>query len=272
MKVLVTGISGFIGSNLATRYAELGHDVTGHWRGSNLAELLEQTLPDLILHCAAEIYDPEQMFDSNITMTWQCLDHVRRHRCQMIYMGSSSEYGWRDCVTHESTPVQPHTAYAGTKCAGTYMCQGWAQEFGLDVVTIRLYSIYGPGERPHRLFPRLWMAFRLGRPMDLVDGVHDFVYIDDTVDAIVAVAQSPQRTPGEIINVCSGTETTNWEVLELFQEVTGHAAPVNFQSDKFVTQPVWQGDNQHLRTRYGWVPKHDLRSGIRDFLSRAQYE
>lgn len=152
------------------------------------------------------------------------------------------------------------------------MCQGWAQEFDLDVVTMRLYSIYGPGERPHRLFPRLWKAFRKNQAMDLVDGVHDFLYIDDTVDAIVQVASSDQRLAGEIINVCSGIQTTNKDVLEIFETVTGHSAPVNFCPDRFVTQPVWQGDNHMLRTRYQWSPRFDLTAGIQDFLQRAHYE
>lgn len=272
MKVLITGVTGFIGSNLKQRLVSLGHEVHGHHRGTDLCHQLETLQPDLILHCAAEIYDLDAMHQSNVIMTWHCIDHVRRHRCSMIYFGSSSEYGWRDCVTSEGTAIEPHTAYAGTKAAGTYLCQGWARELGLDIVTMRLYSIYGPGERPHRLFPRLWLAFKLDRGMDLVDGVHDFVYIDDAVDAVMCVINSDRRGPGEIINVCSGVQTTNHTVLQTFEHVTARQAPVRFDADKFVTQPRWQGDPSHLRTKYCWAPRFDLNTGIADFLDRAHYE
>ena len=272
MKILITGISGFVGKNLAQAYQAQGNHVIGHIRDQDLSKLLDQSKPDLILHCAAEIYDPESMFESNLVMTWQCLDYARQHHCHMIYFGSSSEYGWRDCVTSESTVLEPHTAYAGTKAAGTMMCQGWAREFALDVQIMRLYSIYGPEEKPHRLFPKLWCAFRLMRPMRLVEGVHDFVYIDDAVDAVMRVASSPDRSPGEIINVCSGQQHTNGAVLDHFVRAVGRQAPVDFDPDQFVTQPLWQGDNGVLRKKYGWSPKYDLNTGIQTFLQRANYD
>lgn len=272
MKIYITGATGFIGVNLQRHFQDQGHDVVAHVRGQDLAQELARTQPDLILHAAAEIYDVDRMFDSNIVLTAQCIEHVKSHAARMIYFGSSSEYGWRDIITTENTVIEPHTAYAGTKAAGTYMCQGYAREFDLDIVVMRLYSIYGPGERPHRLFPRLWCAFRLGRAMQLVNGVHDFVYIDDAVAAVDLVVNSAHREPGEIINVCSNQQHTNLEVLQTFERVTKTTAPIKFLDSTFSTQPVWRGDDYRLRSRYNWRRKHDLASGVQDFLAKANYD
>jgi nucleoside-diphosphate-sugar epimerase len=271
MKILITGASGFVGKNLLERYSA-HHQVCGFYQGQNLDAVLADFVPDVVLHCAAEIYNVDLMPASNVSMTMTLVEWIRRHRATMINFGSSSEYGFRDCVTSESVAIEPHTAYAGTKAACTYICSGYAREFNLDIVTLRLYSIYGPHEKPHRLFPRLWKAFMLDQPMQLVNGVHDFVYIRDLVDAVDLVVSSDKRSPGEIINVANGVQYTNAQVLHMFESVVGRVAPIDFDPDQFVTQPVWRGNSDLLKNKYQWRPKYDLRAGVTEFIWQAKYE
>jgi len=272
MKILITGTSGFIGSNLMTYYQQLGHTVYGPGRLDPLQTSLEKFQPDLIINSAAEIYESQVMLSANVGRVQILLTWCQRNPVtQMIQIGSSSEYGPCDAVTTETTPAQPVDCYGASKLAATVLCQAWARQHNLDIVIVRLYSPYGPGERAHRLFPRFWQAFELGREMSLVNGVHDFTYIDDVVAAIDAVVQSSNRTPGEIINICSGQQHSNYTVWKIFESQTGKKAPVTFDP-KFVTPRVWIGDNTVLTNKYHWQPKFDIFAGIDAFVQRARYE
>jgi nucleoside-diphosphate-sugar epimerase len=271
MKIFLTGGTGFIGSNLARHWNTHAVD---HYRRhmSDLQARLDWFAPDWIVNCAAEIYNKEQMWRANVEITRDCLEWMRKNpRTRMIQLGSSSEYGPVDRPSKESDPMRATDMYGTTKGIATMLCQTYARTYDLDVVVVRPYSPYGPGEREHRLFPRLWQAFMLDRPMDLVQGVHDFCYISDFIRAIDIIMTSDHRRPGDIINVSSGVQTTNAEVLSTFQRITGQGGNV-IMIDRWVTPSVWQADITHAQEHYGWRPEITLEQGIREFLSQAHYE
>ena len=270
MKIYIIGSTGFIGKNLVEYYKD--HTIYQHRRTVDLIAQLDLFKPDLIINCAAEIYNKDKMWKANVSLVHDALEFIKDFpSTQMIQLGSSSEYGPRARSTNEFDPINPTDMYAGTKGIATILCQTYAKTYNLDVVSVRPYSPFGPGERPHRLFPNLWKAFKLDQPMTLVQGVHDFCYIDDFVEAIDLIINSNRRSPGEIINVSSGVQTTNAEVLEFFRQITGKQGAVTVD-DKFVTPPVWQADISHIQSKYGWAPKHTLADGIKKFLERANYE
>jgi len=212
------------------------------------------------------------MWSTNVELTRGCLEWQRSHpHTRMIQIGSSSEYGPCDRASRESDNIKPQDMYAGTKGVATLLCQTYANTYGLDTTVIRPYSLYGPGERPHRLFPRLWQAFMLGREMEMVQGVHDFCYIDDFVDAVISIMQSDQRLPGEIVNVSCGIQHTNAEVLECFQHVLGRSAPVTILH-RWTTPTVWQADISLVKSKYCWSPNHTLDQGVEKFIEKARYE
>lgn len=270
MKIFITGSTGFIGQNLVKFYKN--QEIFEFKRYMNINEKLAYFNPDVIINCAAEIYDKEKMWDANVLLTKSCLDFcVKKTDTILIQLGSSSEYGKANKPTKETDPIDPTDMYAGTKGIATLMCQTYSKSYGIDVTIIRPYSLYGPGERPHRLFPNLWKSFKLNHPMNLVMGVHDFCYIDDFVDAIDLVIQSKNREPGDILNVSSGVESSNLEVFKLFQKITGVLGNVTLL-DKVVTQPVWQSNIDKIKSKYNWQPKNSLETGIKLFLERANYE
>jgi len=271
MKIYVLGSTGFIGQNLVKRYCN--EEVFEHKRYFDLLAKLDYFKPDVIINCAAEIYDGTKMFKVNIEMVEECLwwCNQNNNKTQFIQLGSSSEYGTVNRASHECDPIVATNMYSATKGAATLLCQGYAQQYNVDVQVIRPYSPYGPGERPHRLFPALWRAFKLDRPMTLSMGVHDFCYIDDFVDAVDLVIGNDKRIPGEIINVSSGVQTTNAEVLETFRNITSIQGNVEIKAD-FTTPAIWQADIGYIQKKYGWKPKFSLEAGIRKFLEEAIYE
>jgi nucleoside-diphosphate-sugar epimerase len=276
MKIFITGATGFVGQNLVQYYAARGHEVYAFRRNESLRECLENFKPDAIINSAAEIYDPEHMFVPNIVMVQSILEYVRNceQHCKLIQIGSSSEYGPTNHATDEDTLLKPVDYYQATKGAATLMCQGWARFFNLPIWIVRPYSVYGPGERPHRLFPRLYRAFNYNEPMTLYQGHHDFIYINDFVRGIDLVLQEWDLPPGEIVNFGSGHQISNFDLYELWAKITeNNEAPVAQVAEmrKAFENNVWVCDIDKSYN-LGFECEYDLETGIRDFLLKANYD
>lgn len=275
MKIFITGSTGFVGQNLVDYYTRRGHEVYAFRRNEALHECLVQFKPDAIINSAAEIYDPEHMFVPNIVMVQTILEYVRNceQYCRLIQIGSSSEYGPTNHATAEDTLLKPVDYYQATKGAASLMCQGWARFFQLPIWIVRPYSVYGPGERPHRLFPRLYRAFNYNESMTLYQGYHDFIYIKDFVRGIDLVLQNWDLAPGEIINFGSGSQISNFDLLELWENVTQKTAPVAKVAEmrKAFENNIWICDTAKSKN-LGFSCEYSLDTGIKDFLLKAKYD
>lgn len=272
MKIYITGGTGFVGINLNHYYNQ--HDVYNHVRGQTATSQLEQFRPDLIINSAAEIYTADFMWDPNVMLTKECLEYcVRNPTTAMIQIGSSSEYGPISRASSEQDRINPVDMYQTTKGIATLLCQGYARTYNLRVSIARPYSVYGPHERPHRLFPRLWKAFNRNEPMTLFNGYHDFIYINDFVRGLDLLAHDIVPGQGDIVNFGSGQQYSNFSILELFEHVTGRTAPVekvNRLYKKFEST-VWVCDTKHAQERYNFKTTYTIVDGIKEFLEKAQY-
>lgn len=276
MKIYITGATGFVGQNLVDYYTQRGCIVLEHRRGDNLEQELKSFAPDVIINSAAEIYNFEQMFEPNILMVQTILNYAYQcdQHCRVIQIGSSSEYGPTNHATAEDTLLKPVDFYQATKGAATLLCQGWARLHNLPIWIVRPYSVYGPGERPHRLFPRLYRAFNYDEPMTLYQGHHDFIYIDDFVRGIDLVLQDWDLAPGEIINFGSGRQTSNFELYDLWVRVTEkNNAPVAKVAEmtKAFENNVWVCDTTKS-FELGFDCEYTLEQGIKEFLLKAKYD
>lgn len=271
MKIFITGTTGFLGRSLKEHF-EQSHQVIEYVRTANLTMSLIVARPDLIIHCAGEIYNADKMFATNVGMVEEILEWVKRNpTTRLIQIGSSAEYGPMHRATSEVDPINPVDVYQATKGAATLLCQGYARQFGLQTLVARIYSGYGPHERPHRLFPKLYRAFFHNEPMKLFGGVHDFIYIDDFVRGVDMLTQTPWPA-GEIVNFGSGRQYTNRAVLDTWQQVTGRTAPVEYEDrlSKAYESDVWVCDTAYARMQYKFQTEYSLDAGIEDFIKKMQ--
>jgi len=266
-KLLITGSNGFVGKNLIEFYQNK-YDILTLTRENSLENVLLQQ-PDIIINSAANIYEYETMFSTNVLLVNNLIEYVLKTKTKLIQIGSSAEYGKKDEPTKETDSLKPVSYYAGTKAAATMMCQSAAIEFDLPIIIARPYSLYGNHEKSYRLFSKLFNAFVNNDNMILSDGYHDFIYIKDFIRGIDSLIQNEYNINGDIVNFGTGIQTSNMEVLQKFIEVFGFSPKCiqikNSMAKSFESR-TWVCDTNYAKQQYNFTAKYSLDEGIIDFI------
>ncbi len=296
MKVLVTGAGGFVGANLAASLSQAGHDVVAWirpesptWRLDHLEGAVEvvpvdlldgdaidagvrSARPDWVFHLAAHgAYswqrDAELIMQTNLVSTVRLLAACQREGFSaFVNAGSSSEYGFQDHAPGEDELPEPNSDYAVMKAAATLHCRFVAQRDDVHVVTLRLYSVYGPWEEPGRLMPTLAARGMEGRLPPLVspDTPRDFVSVRDAERAFLIAAERTDAERGSVFNIGSGRQTTLREVVEVARtEMQVEVEPEwGTEPQRSWDAAVWVADAERARERLGWVAEDDLPTGF----------
>ena len=251
--VVVTGAAGFIGAAFVHALVGDGcavtavvHPRTDAWRLADLTTRITLELTDLhdvatlsaamrragprlVIHAAAGGGHPtdrpgrEAAWRDTVLATaslWDCLDGLGVER--VVHLGSPLECAPDDRPLREDDPLAPETARGVLKAAALLTARQRAEELGVPVVVARVFSAYGPGEPGSRLVPTVLRCLRSGAPFRITAGTarRDFVHVDDVVDACL-LAATRSLPAGEILNIGTGVETSNDELVALAEEVTG---------------------------------------------------
>ena len=182
-----------------------------------------------------------------------------------VNAGSSSEYGFKTEPMREDDRLDPNSVYAVGKAAQTHLCGLFAAYPQLAVVTLRLFSVYGPWEEPGRLIPTVLRRARTGLTLEMVapDVARDFVYIGDVLQALLDFDRL-RRAGGEVVNLGSGVETTLREVVEAVQDLFGHRSQVvwgGMPARQWDTTR-WVADRSKSAQILNWRPSVGLREGL----------
>jgi len=300
MNILVTGAAGFIGSHLAEHLVALGHDVRGldcftDYYARALKELNAQQLAasgatflpldlavddlgeavrdvEVVYHSAAQpgisAATPfETYVRNNITATYRLVEAVRRLsslRC-LVYISTSSVYG-AEATGPETAEPQPTSYYGVTKLAAEQLALAHWREGGLPVCSVRLFSVYGPRERPEKLYPRLIRAILEDHAFPLFEGseehLRSYTYVADSVEGMVAVIDSLDRCIGEIFNIGIDAAITTAEGIRIVEEIIGKRARIVAKPRRPGDQVRTQADIAKARRVLGYDPTTPPEEGL----------
>jgi nucleoside-diphosphate-sugar epimerase len=295
MKCLITGVAGFIGSSLADKLLELGNQVIGidclndyyspQIKKNNIKPLLENKKfvfktadilftdlseylreIDIIYHLASQpgvrgswgknfsIYVENNIHATQILLE-ACIDLPIK---KFIYASSSSVYGDVPILpVKEDTPLKPISPYGVTKLAGENLAFLYYKAYGIPVVSLRYFTVFGPKQRPDMAFSRFLKAALNDEPIQIFgtgNQTRDFTYIEDAVTGTMLAVEGGR--PGQIYNIGGGKRISLNEVLNIIEKVIGKKLKI----ERIDAQ---KGDVQHTFA--------DILKAQRDFNYRPQF-
>jgi UDP-glucuronate 4-epimerase len=305
-KILITGIAGFIGSHTALAAKALNWQVIGidsitdyydtKIKRNNLEKLnatgitdihqtdlldcdLKSILKDVdvVLHCAAQpgVRDSWTHFDkyvaSNILATQRLLEACAKSNVKrLVYSSSSSVYGdLKEFPVLETNNLNPVSPYGITKLAAEHLCSSYSLNSDLSVVSLRYFTVYGPGQRPDMAIHRLINSALNQTPFPLFgDGsfIRDFTFVTDVARANLA-ALANDIPSGTIINIAGGESTSMSELIRMVEKITGKEVPLDHRPVQAGDVVRTGGDTTRAKKYLNWTPEVSLHDGL-----KRQYE
>jgi nucleoside-diphosphate-sugar epimerase len=296
---MVTGAAGFIGSHLCEALLAAGHEVVGldafiayyprlvkeanlatartsarfqflplDLRSAQLAEAVEGA--DIVFHLAAmpglnqSWTDFDTYVSCNIHATQRLLEAVRQHNPSLkrFILGSTSSVYGRFASGDESLPLAPVSPYGVTKLAAENLCRAYASAFGIPLVVLRYFSVYGPRQRPDMGYHRFIHALLRDETI-VVNGdgqqSRSNTYVSDCVEATVAAVKAPV---GETYNVGGGESATVWDILDKLERLAGRPPRTRQEPARHGDQRYTFADTSKLSAHLGWRPRTPLDEGL----------
>ncbi|MBI5818493.1 MAG: NAD-dependent epimerase/dehydratase family protein [Verrucomicrobia bacterium] len=310
MRTLVTGAAGFVGTHLSTRLRSEGHEVTGldsftdyydvMLKRKNAERLtvagvqmiegdlnvvdLDAVLDgiDVVFHLAGQPgvrsswgTEFSAYTYNNISATQRLLEASRGRQSlrRLVYASSSSVYGNAERYpTSETARPQPLSPYGVTKLSAEHLCCLYAASFDVPTVSLRYFTVYGPGQRPDMAFTRFAKAAANGGEIVIYgsgEQVRDFTYVSDVVEANL-LAAAGEVDPGSVLNVAGGSHVSVNEVIRIFEEVSGSSLSVKHVDAIAGDVRQTGGDTSAIRSTLGWEATVTLREGIANQFRWAQ--
>lgn len=301
MRVVVTGVAGFIGSHLSERLLAAGHEVVGidcftdYYERSRKEQNLEMSRSsDRFRFEAADLVDADlaplldgadaiyhlagqpgvrpswgNQFDryvrDNVIATQRLLEALKEAPIKrFVFAGSSSVYGDAERFpTKETALPRPVSPYGVTKLAAEHLTHLYTRNFGIPAVSVRYFTVYGPRQRPDMAFSRFMQAMTAGEDIEVFGDGEQTREFTYVSDAVDGtIKASTADVIGQIFNLGGGSRVTVNKVLATLEEISG-------LSVRKQNLPAAPGDPRHTgasinlaRERLGWEPRVSLREGL----------
>lgn len=228
---------------------------------------------DAVFHLAARagvrpsIERPDLYIETNIRGTYQLLEAARLAGCaHFIFASSSSVYGLCQTVPFRETEPLPQTLspYAATKIAGEHLCGNYSSLYGMRVVCLRFFTVYGPGQRPDLAIAKFARQILAGRPIPKFgagETRRDYTYIDDIVGGVLG-ALAYRGPLFDIFNLGESETTTLNELIALLEEALGRKAVIEQMPEQKGDMPLTCADISKARSLLGYAPGTKIREGL----------
>lgn len=296
-RVVITGIGGFIGSNLADRLLREGYEVVGI---DDLSYGVREQVPtaaefhrvdirdpairaivrpgDTVFHLAAKNCisdcqsDPLDTASINVTGTVSVFEAARLAGAQrVIYAESSALYEGSEVLPTSEREVKPLSVYAVSKLAGMAFADAYRRHFGLRTTALRYFCAYGPRQDYRRSVAPVMSAFiiklmRGEQPVIYGTGEkrRDFIHVDD-INEFHLLCLKDARTEGRVFNLGSGTNYSINEIYARIARLLGSQLAPQHMSDLPGEAQATLADISEASS-LGWRPKIDLDAGLRSFV------
>ncbi|MBI2617087.1 NAD-dependent epimerase/dehydratase family protein [Candidatus Gottesmanbacteria bacterium] len=300
-RVIITGISGFIGANIVRKMVNLGYDVYGFskkksntWRLDDVMHsfnyfdidinkkdavhrLVTKIRPHIIYHLASFggypfQSDPLSIINTNIGGTVNMLSSLKTIDFDVfVNFGSSSEYGRKRKPMKETDFLDPISLYAAAKAGSTYIANVYSHMLEKPVITVRPFSVYGPFEEPTRLIPTVIQSALMKKDILITSGheSRDFIFIDDFVDALLLLTQNPKRVKAKVINIGSGKQYSVSKVVSMINKITNSSAKIIY--GEYNPRPwdteFWVADITLAKKQLSWRPRHSIHEGLKKTIN-----
>lgn len=300
MQILVTGAAGFIGSHLSERLVADGHDVCGvdslaGYYSIKLKQLNAQQIKDAgvrfvhldlctgdigplldgteaIYHLAAQpgisATTPFATYvRNNLTATHRLLEAAMRSPTLRIFVNisTSSVYG-SDATGDERTVPRPTSYYGVTKLAAEQLVLAYQRDRGLPACSLRLFSVYGPRERPEKLYPRLIGCILEDRPFPLFEGsakhLRSYTFVNDIVDGLASVPSKIDSCNGQIINIGSDVAITTARGIQIVEDIIGQRARIQVKPRRAGDQLKTHAHIEKARRLLAYNPSTTAEEGL----------
>ena len=306
MKILITGISGFVGSHLAELCLKNGCEVHGtvRWR-SNLenledirekitlhecditdyfaiSKIINEVKPDRIFHLAAQsfvkaswIY-PHKTIETNIMGELNLFEAVRnaKYNPRIMIAGSSEEYGQVDKLPiTEETPLKPLSPYAVSKVTQDMLGYQYFKSYGMHIIRTRGFNHTGPRRGDVFVcstFAKQIVAIERGQQKTIkvgnLEAERDFTDVRDMVRAYWLALE--KGVPGEVYNICSGVAFQMKGILNMLRKMSKVNIKIEVDPERMRPSdlPVLRGDNSKFVKQTGWEREVPFPGTLRDIL------
>lgn len=296
-RVLVTGATGFIGSNLARKLVREGFKVgivkrensdvsrindfldklsiyTADIKNTDeVCKVVSHFKPDAIFHLAtyyAVEHKPQEirsMIDTNVLGTVNLLEASKINSVK-LFVNTSSCFVYKESKNRlkESDEVKPINLYAVTKMQAEQACSFYAEKYGLKTVSLRLFPPYGPHDHERRLIPYVIRSLLKGEILKMTTGKQkwDFVYVDDIVDAYLRILSVTGLSRNcEVFNIGTGNAVGVQDVVSRIKELMDIELEPEWGAIPHRNNEIWFlcADVDKAKDILGWRPRIQILDG-----------
>jgi len=270
LKVLVTGPKGFIGSKVIPFLKGNGYSVK-EYNGDVRKPIKFSGDIDVILHLAAltsisdSIEDPMSTVEVNVLGTLNVLEFARKKSSKVVFLSTAGVYGQKSTPVSENDKLNPKHPYGESKVLSENLCEFYSQVYGIKSVVLRLFNIYGPGQKSPMLIPDILNNINGKIVFSSPNYSRDFVHLDDLLNAIDS-AINFSSGDYEVFNIATGKTVSIGDVVILVERILNKRLDVEYTNFRAGEINVSIADVSKAKNLLGWEPKVNFVDGLTGLL------